>query len=97
MGYKGRQNGGLPPTQLGEYMDKLGEKIGWLVFFGRDESCCQLTTCMPSLQATAAGEGYLLYVPSAAYEQKTGKPYDYSPSYPIETYSNEKGWKKQAP
>lgn len=39
----------------------------------------------------------LLYVPSAAYEQKTGKPYDYSPSYPVETYSNEKGWKKQAP
>ncbi len=35
----------------------------------------------------------LLYIPSKAYERKTGKAYDYSPAYPIETYSNEKGWK----
>ena len=37
----------------------------------------------------------LLYVPSTAYEQKTGKPYDYSPTYPVETYSNEEGWKNR--
>jgi hypothetical protein len=35
----------------------------------------------------------LLYVPSDAYERKTGKGYDYSPAFPIETYSNKEGWK----
>lgn len=34
----------------------------------------------------------LLYIPSEAYERKTGKRYDYTPSYPIETYSNQIGW-----
>ncbi|MBL7795852.1 MAG: DUF4240 domain-containing protein [Saprospiraceae bacterium] len=34
----------------------------------------------------------LLYVPSEAYERKTGKPLDYTPAYPIETYSNQQGW-----
>lgn len=34
----------------------------------------------------------LLYIPSGAYEQKTGKPYDYTPAYPIETYGNLVGW-----
>ncbi|NUQ22919.1 MAG: DUF4240 domain-containing protein [Saprospiraceae bacterium] len=35
----------------------------------------------------------LLYIPSEAYERKTGKHYDYTPAYPIETYSNQAGWK----
>jgi hypothetical protein len=35
----------------------------------------------------------LLYLPSEAYERKTGQPYDYSPAFPIETYSNREGWK----
>lgn len=35
----------------------------------------------------------LLYIPSEAYEQKTGKKYNYSPAFPIETYSNKTGWK----
>jgi hypothetical protein len=35
----------------------------------------------------------LLYVPSEAFELKTGKPYDYIPAYPIETYSNKQGWR----
>lgn len=35
----------------------------------------------------------LLYLPAEAYERKTGKEYDYIPAYPIETYSNEAGWK----
>ncbi|MCB9291542.1 MAG: hypothetical protein H6559_00185 [Lewinellaceae bacterium] len=34
----------------------------------------------------------LLYIPAEAYERKTGKKYDYSPGFPIETYSNEQGW-----
>lgn len=37
----------------------------------------------------------LLYVPSAAYERKTDRPYDYAPAFPIETYSNKEGWGKQ--
>lgn len=36
----------------------------------------------------------LLYIPAEAYERKTGKKYDYSPAFPIETYSNEKGWEE---
>lgn len=36
----------------------------------------------------------LLYLPSEAYEQKTGKKWDYVPTRPIETYSNKEGWKK---
>lgn len=35
----------------------------------------------------------LLYLSAEAYEQKMeGKKYNYTPTYPIETYSNEKGW-----
>ena len=34
----------------------------------------------------------LLYVASEAYQNKTGKPFDYTPRFPIETYSNEEGW-----
>ena len=34
----------------------------------------------------------LLYIPSEAYELKTGKRYDYTPAYPMETYSNQTGW-----
>ncbi len=34
----------------------------------------------------------LLYVASEAYQRKMGKPYDYIPSYPIETYSNQEQW-----
>lgn len=37
----------------------------------------------------------LLYIPSEAYERKTGRQYDYVPSFPIETYSNKEGWKNQ--
>jgi len=36
----------------------------------------------------------LLYIPSEAFELKTGKPYDYIPAYPIETYSNRQGWRE---
>lgn len=35
----------------------------------------------------------LLYVPSEAFELRTGKPYDYIPAYPVETYCNEQGWR----
>jgi len=38
----------------------------------------------------------LLYLPAEAYERKTGNPYDYTPAYPIETYSNEAGWAEEA-
>lgn len=34
----------------------------------------------------------LLYLPSAAYQLKTGHKYDYIPTFPIETYSNHAGW-----
>ncbi len=34
----------------------------------------------------------LIYLPSDAFEQKTGKSYQYSPAFPIETYSNKKKW-----
>ena len=34
----------------------------------------------------------LLYLPSQAYKRKTGKPYDYTPAFSIETYSNAKAW-----
>lgn len=34
----------------------------------------------------------LLYIASEAYKRKTGKAYDYTPAYPIETYSNQTGW-----
>lgn len=37
----------------------------------------------------------LLYIPSAAYERKTGKHYDYTPAYPIETYSNQAAWTEE--
>jgi hypothetical protein len=37
----------------------------------------------------------LLYVPAEAYERKTGKKYDYTPAFPIETYSNEKAWEEK--
>jgi len=37
----------------------------------------------------------LLYIPSEAYERKTGKRYDYTPAYPIETYSNQMGWSEE--
>lgn len=37
----------------------------------------------------------LLYIPSEAYERKTGKQYDYTPEYPIETYSNQAGWTEE--
>jgi hypothetical protein len=37
----------------------------------------------------------LLYLPSEAYEIKTGNHYDYTPSYPIETYSNQEGWREE--
>jgi hypothetical protein len=34
----------------------------------------------------------LLYIPSEAYERKMGSPYNYTPAFPIETYSNSAGW-----
>lgn len=34
----------------------------------------------------------LIYLPSDAYELKMGKPYHYSPAFPIETYSNKDHW-----
>ena len=37
----------------------------------------------------------LLYIPSGAYERKTRKRYDYTPAYPIETYSNQAGWAEE--
>lgn len=37
--------------------------------------------------------GALLRVAEEAYLRKTGQPYQYVPAFPIETYSNEAGWK----
>ncbi|MEZ5044367.1 MAG: DUF4240 domain-containing protein [Saprospiraceae bacterium] len=37
----------------------------------------------------------LLYIPSGAYERKTGKAYDYTPAFPIETYSNQESWNEE--
>ena len=34
----------------------------------------------------------LLYIPSEAFELQSGRPYDYIPAYPIETYGNKQGW-----
>lgn len=34
----------------------------------------------------------LLYIPSEAYERKTGNRYDYTPAFSVETYSNQAGW-----
>lgn len=34
----------------------------------------------------------LLYLPSEAYERRTGKNYDYLPAFNFETYSNQEGW-----
>lgn len=34
----------------------------------------------------------LLYIPSEAYERKTGNRYDYTPAFPVETYRNHAGW-----
>jgi hypothetical protein len=39
----------------------------------------------------------LLYIPSLAYERRTGQKYDYSPAFDMETYSNEEGWKLTVP
>ncbi len=36
----------------------------------------------------------LLYIPRKAYQLKMGSPYDYIPAYPIETYTNAKGWEQ---
>jgi hypothetical protein len=38
----------------------------------------------------------LLYLPSTAYTRKTNAKYAYTPAFPIETYSNEKGWSADA-
>jgi hypothetical protein len=37
----------------------------------------------------------LLYIPSEAYEQKTGKQYAYTPAFPIETYNNQAEWAEE--
>lgn len=37
----------------------------------------------------------LLYLPSTAYKRKTGKDYDYTPAFPVETYSNKESWDKE--
>lgn len=37
----------------------------------------------------------LLYLPSEAYQRKSGKQYDYTPAYPIETYSNQAAWEEE--
>ena len=34
----------------------------------------------------------LLYIPSVAYERKLQKKYNYSPTYPIETFSHKEAW-----
>jgi hypothetical protein len=34
----------------------------------------------------------LLYIPAEAFELQHGKPFDYIPAYPMETYSNKEGW-----
>lgn len=39
----------------------------------------------------------LLYLPSLAYERRTGNTYDYIPSHPVETFSNEAGWNLALP
>lgn len=37
----------------------------------------------------------LLYISSEAYKRKTSKQYDYTPAFPIETYSNQSGWREE--
>ncbi|MEO1712035.1 MAG: DUF4240 domain-containing protein [Bacteroidota bacterium] len=39
----------------------------------------------------------LLYLPALAYERRTGNPFDYIPSYSVETFSNETGWNLALP
>ncbi len=34
----------------------------------------------------------LLYIPSQAYQRKTGRKYAYTPAFPFETFSNISGW-----
>lgn len=46
----------------------------------------------PSLMPKDVTFEALLYLPSSAYVRKTGAKYEYTPAFPIETYSNEKGW-----
>lgn len=46
----------------------------------------------PSLMPKDITFEALLYLPSSAYARKTGTKYEYTPTFPIETYSNEKGW-----
>ena len=48
----------------------------------------------PSLMPKDLTFETLLYIPSEAYERKTGRRYDYSPAYSVETYSNKQGWPK---
>ena len=46
----------------------------------------------PSLMPKDVTFESLLYLPSMAYELKLNKKYSYSPSYPIETFSNKEAW-----
>lgn len=34
----------------------------------------------------------LLYIPSEAYQRKTGRKYAYTPAFSFETFSNQAGW-----
>lgn len=46
----------------------------------------------PSLMPKDLTFEALLYLPSTAYKRKTQTKYEYTPAFPIETYSNEQAW-----
>ena len=73
-------------------VDALLYARSWVVANGRE--LYQKVWDDPKLMPKDLTLEALLYLPSGAYERKTGKKYDYSPAFPIETYSNRNGWKE---
>ena len=56
------------------------------------EAAFQTVLNDPSQMPTDVDFEPLLYVASDAYTLKTGKPFEYAPTFSIETYANEAGW-----
>lgn len=48
----------------------------------------------PTLMPKDLDFGPLLRIAEEAYVRKTGRPYTYVPAFPVETYSNETGWRE---
>ncbi len=48
----------------------------------------------PTLMPKDLDFGPLLRIAEEAYVRKTGRPYTYVPAFPVETYSNEAGWRE---